>query len=75
MPHNAVPPEQHPEDSGGYRDVKAQCLKEATNHNSGSDNAGESWEEVSGNLPTDFGFAIDVHAHEPGTIDVVPIKS
>src|SRR5258706_8751740 len=37
--------------------------------------AGESWQEVSGNLPTDFGFAIDVHAHEPDTIYVVPIKS
>jgi hypothetical protein len=37
--------------------------------------AGESWQEVSGNLPTDFGFAIDVHAHEPQTIYVVPIKS
>ena len=40
-----------------------------------SDNAGESWQEISGNLPTDFGFAIDVHAHEPETIYVVPIKS
>jgi len=40
-----------------------------------SDNAGESWQEVSGNLPSDFGFAIDVHAHEPETIYVVPIKS
>jgi photosystem II stability/assembly factor-like uncharacterized protein len=40
-----------------------------------SDNAGESWQEVSGNLPTDFGFAIDVHAHDPDTIYVVPIKS
>jgi photosystem II stability/assembly factor-like uncharacterized protein len=40
-----------------------------------SDNAGDSWREVSGNLPTDFGFAIDVHAHEPETIFVVPIKS
>ena len=40
-----------------------------------SDNAGESWHEVSGNLPTDFGFPIDVHAHEPETIYVVPIKS
>ena len=40
-----------------------------------SDNAGDSWEEVSGNLPTDFGFPIDVHAHEPETIYVVPIKS
>jgi len=40
-----------------------------------SDNAGDSWTEVSGNLPTDFGFPIDVHAHEPETIYVVPIKS
>jgi photosystem II stability/assembly factor-like uncharacterized protein len=40
-----------------------------------SDNAGDSWTEVSGNLPTDFGFVIDVNAHEPQTIYVVPIKS
>lgn len=38
-----------------------------------SDNAGDSWHEVSGNLPVDFGFPIDVHAHEPNTIYVVPI--
>jgi photosystem II stability/assembly factor-like uncharacterized protein len=40
-----------------------------------SDDAGESWLEVSGNLPSDFGFPIGVHAHEPETIYVVPIKS
>jgi photosystem II stability/assembly factor-like uncharacterized protein len=40
-----------------------------------SDDAGDSWHEVSGNLPTDFGFPIAVHAHEPETIYVVPIKS
>ena len=40
-----------------------------------SDNAGDSWHEVSGNLPTDFGFVIDVHAHEPETVYVIPIKS
>ena len=40
-----------------------------------SDDAGESWHEVSGNLPTDFGLPIEVHAHEPDTIYVVPIKS
>lgn len=40
-----------------------------------TDNAGESWTEVSGNLPTDFGFPIDVHAHESETIYVVPITS
>ena len=40
-----------------------------------SDDSGEAWREVSGNLPTDFGFTIDVHAHEPDTVYVVPIKS
>jgi photosystem II stability/assembly factor-like uncharacterized protein len=40
-----------------------------------SDNGGDSWREVSGNLPTDFGFAMGVHAHEPDTVYVVPIKS
>ena len=40
-----------------------------------SDDAGESWTDVGGNLPTDFGFPIDVHSHEPNTIYVVPIKS
>lgn len=40
-----------------------------------TDDAGESWREVSGNLPSDFGFVVDVHAHEPETIYVIPIKS
>ena len=40
-----------------------------------TDNAGEQWTDVGGNLPTDFGFPIDVHAHEPETIYVVPIKN
>jgi photosystem II stability/assembly factor-like uncharacterized protein len=40
-----------------------------------TNDGGNQWTEVSGNLPTDFGFPIDVHAHEPETIFVVPIKS
>ncbi len=40
-----------------------------------SDDGGDSWREISGNLPTDFGFPIDVHAHEPETVYVVPITS
>jgi hypothetical protein len=40
-----------------------------------TDDAGENWHEVSGDLPTDFGFPIEVHAHEPETVYVVPIKS
>lgn len=40
-----------------------------------TDDAGDNWKKISGNLPTDFGFVIDVHAHEPETVYVVPIKS
>ncbi|HUF12149.1 MAG TPA: sialidase family protein [Longimicrobiales bacterium] len=40
-----------------------------------TDDSGDSWHEVSGDLPSDFGFAIEVHAHEPETVYVVPIKS
>jgi photosystem II stability/assembly factor-like uncharacterized protein len=40
-----------------------------------SDDAGDNWKDVGGNLPTDFGFVVDIHAHEPETIYVVPIKS
>ena len=40
-----------------------------------SDDAGDSWHEVSGNLPSDFGFVVDIHAHESETIYVIPIKS
>lgn len=40
-----------------------------------SDNGGDSWYEISGNLPSDFGFVVDVHAHEPETVYVIPIKS
>jgi hypothetical protein len=40
-----------------------------------SDDGADTWHEVSGNLPTDFGFPIDVHAHEPETVYVVPITS
>jgi hypothetical protein len=40
-----------------------------------SDDGGGSWREISGDLPSDFGFVIDVHAHEPETIYVVPITS
>ncbi|MEZ5488937.1 MAG: exo-alpha-sialidase [Gammaproteobacteria bacterium] len=40
-----------------------------------SDDSGDNWYEISGNLPSDFGFPIAVHAHEPGTVYVIPIKS
>jgi photosystem II stability/assembly factor-like uncharacterized protein len=39
-----------------------------------TDDAGDQWKVVNGNLPTDFGFPIDVHAHEPETVYVVPMS-
>jgi len=39
-----------------------------------TDNAGDLWFNISGNLPTDFGFPIEVHTHEPETVYVVPIN-
>jgi hypothetical protein len=40
-----------------------------------SDDAGGSWHEISGDLPSDFGFPIALHPHEPDTAYVVPITS
>ena len=40
-----------------------------------SDNGGDSWYEISGNLPSDFGFVVEVHAHDPETVYVIPLKS
>jgi photosystem II stability/assembly factor-like uncharacterized protein len=40
-----------------------------------SDDGGSSWHEVSGNLPSDFGFTLGIHTHEPETVYVVPITS
>jgi photosystem II stability/assembly factor-like uncharacterized protein len=40
-----------------------------------SDDGGDSWHEISGDLPTDFGFVVDIHAQQPDTVFVVPIKS
>jgi hypothetical protein len=37
-----------------------------------SDDGGEHWVDIGGNLPTDFGFVVDVHAHEPEIVYVLP---
>ena len=54
---------------------RTRCSCRCTGTCMRTDNAGDQWHEVSGNLPTDFGFPIDVHAHEPDTVYVVPINS
>jgi BNR/Asp-box repeat len=40
-----------------------------------SDDGGDSWYEISGNLPSDFGFVVDINSQQPDTVYVVPIKS
>jgi photosystem II stability/assembly factor-like uncharacterized protein len=40
-----------------------------------TDDGADNWREISGNLPSDFGFVIDVHTNEPETIYVIPITS
>ena len=38
-----------------------------------SDDGGEHWHDIGDGLPSDFGFVVDVHAHEPDTVYVLPI--
>lgn len=40
-----------------------------------TDDGGENWREISGDLPTDFGFAVEVDRNKPETAFVFPIKS
>jgi hypothetical protein len=40
-----------------------------------TDDAGGMWREISGNLPSDFGFPIAVSTNHPDTVFVVPITS
>jgi hypothetical protein len=40
-----------------------------------SDDDGDSWREISGDLPSDFGFVIDVDPNDPETVYVIPIES
>ena len=40
-----------------------------------TDDGGDHWYDIGGDLPTDFGFVVDVHAHEPETVYVLPISS
>ncbi len=38
-----------------------------------SDDFGDSWEEITAGLPSDFGFPVALHAHDPDTLFVVPL--
>jgi hypothetical protein len=39
-----------------------------------SDDGGKSWKSIAKGLPSDFGFPIAVHPHDPDTVYVVPLE-
>ena len=40
-----------------------------------SDDGGQTWKDVSGGLPSRFGFALAVHPRDPQTLYVVPLEN
>jgi len=40
-----------------------------------SDDAGDSWQDIAHGVPSDFGFAMTMHPHDPETVYIVPLES
>lgn len=40
-----------------------------------SDDWGDHWHDMANGVPSDFGFAMQMHPHDPETVYVVPIES
>lgn len=40
-----------------------------------SDDWGDSWKDVANGVPSDFGFAMQMHPHDPNTVYIVPLES
>jgi hypothetical protein len=40
-----------------------------------SDDEGDSWSDVAHDVPSDFGFAMAIHPHDPETVYIVPLES
>ncbi|HZI56652.1 MAG TPA: hypothetical protein VFF39_07740, partial [Verrucomicrobiae bacterium] len=40
-----------------------------------SDDAGNSWKDIANGVPSDFGFCMVIHPHDPDTVYIVPIES
>ncbi|MDB4879509.1 MAG: glycosyl hydrolase repeat-containing glycosyl hydrolase [Gemmatimonadetes bacterium] len=74
-------PDQHPE--------FGQCVHKVVSHPSRperlflqnhwglyrSDDWGDSWQDIANGVPSDFGFAMQMHPHDPDTVYIVPIQS
>ncbi|MDB4951272.1 MAG: glycosyl hydrolase repeat-containing glycosyl hydrolase [Gemmatimonadetes bacterium] len=66
-----------------------QCVHKVVNHPSRperlylqnhwglyrSDDWGDTWHDIANGVPSDFGFAMQVHPHEPDTVYIVPLES
>lgn len=40
-----------------------------------SENWGDSWTDIANGVPSDFGFAMQMHPHQPETVYIVPLDS
>ncbi len=40
-----------------------------------SDDWGDSWHDIANGVPSDFGFAMQMHPHDPDTVYIVPIEA
>jgi photosystem II stability/assembly factor-like uncharacterized protein len=74
-------PDQHPE--------FGQCVHKVTHHRSRperlflqnhwglyrSDDWGDSWQDIANGVPSDFGFPIQSHPHDPDTVYAIPLQS
>jgi len=74
-------PDKHPE--------FGQCVHKVVNHPSRperlflqnhwglyrSDDWGDSWTDVANGVPSDFGFAMAMHPHDPETVYIVPLEA
>jgi photosystem II stability/assembly factor-like uncharacterized protein len=74
-------PEKYPE--------FGQCVHKVVNHPSRperlflqnhwglyrSDDWGDHWEDIAHGVPSDFGFAMQMHPHDPDTVYIVPMES
>lgn len=74
-------PDKHPE--------FGQCVHKVVNHPSRperlflqnhwglyrSDDWGDSWTDIANGVPSDFGFAMEVHPRDPDTVFIIPLDS
>lgn len=40
-----------------------------------SDDWGDTWQDIANGVPSDFGFAMEMHPHDPDTVYIVPLES